>query len=300
MSEEEIVQKFVSEDVASDRANGNENDIVVVSQSDYEDKQFVRISRLHFAAFVFFLIQTVIYSALKVDLAVDPSVGYSTDCDGPICSANMKTYGDINPIWIIPVFTGLACFDHLLSWYCGYAYPETAKYWLFTVGSNPFRWIEYSISASLMAVAISILSGVHDIHLWMLIFFMHAIGMLLGQVIELLKRPEDAFLRKFVFGLASASIFIPWIVIMMYFFTSVTSSADSVPDFVYAAFLGTFILYITFGANNFAHNILGYYDFPTAEIVYIVLSFTSKTFLAGDVFGGLRAGEDDDEYPQSS
>ena len=66
------------------------------------------------------------------------------------------------------------------------------------------------------------------------------------------------------------------------------------PDFVYAAFLGTFILFCTFALNSFLHNILGYYDFPTAEVVYIVLSFTSKTFLAADVFGGLQAGQDDD------
>jgi hypothetical protein len=34
---------------------------------------------------------------------------------------------------------------------------------------------------------------------------------------------------------------------------------------------------------------MGYYDFATAEYVYIILSFTAKTFLAADVFGGLNA-----------
>ena len=29
------------------------------------------------------------------------------------------------------------------------------------------------------------------------------------------------------------------------------------------------------------------YKFPQAEIYYIILSFTAKTFLAADVFGGL-------------
>ena len=75
-----------------------------------------------------------------------------------------------------------------------------------------------------------------------------------------------------------------------YFFVSVKNSPDGVPNFVYAAFLGTLFLFITFGLNSFLHNILGYYDFATAEIIYISLSFTAKTFLAADVFGGLNAG----------
>ena len=50
----------------------------------------------------------------------------------------------------------------LIAW----KYPSTARAYLFTYKNNPLRWAEYSISASLMLVAISILAGVHDVHLW--------------------------------------------------------------------------------------------------------------------------------------
>lgn len=286
-----------------------------------DEQQLARlnsIQRWHLAAFAFFFIQTIIYSAVPVDdLRVDVTVSFSTDCDGPICGPSQKNLGDFNPIWMIPFFTGLAALDHLVSYIYAYLYPESAKHWLFVIGSNPFRWMEYSISASIMAIAISILAGIKDIHLWFLIFMMHAVGMFLGFAIEIVPKTDRKTtsdgdiemvpgslpisynsIRKLLFGVASVSIFTPWLVICCYFFYAVTKSADNVPDFVYAAFLGTLLLFITFGVNSFLHNILGYYDFPTAEIVYIILSFTSKTFLAADVFGGLKAGEDNDDQPQ--
>mmetsp|Transcript_30745 Transcript_30745/g.51440 ORF Transcript_30745/g.51440 Transcript_30745/m.51440 type:complete len:142 (+) Transcript_30745:1-426(+) len=137
---------------------------------------------------------------------------------------------------------------------------------------------------------------------------MHAVGMGFGQLIELIPKEEVASsaysssssvstmspnvyvkfqtIRSLGWWLGAVSIFTPWLVIAYYFFRAVSSD---VPDFVYAAFLGTLVLYITFGVNSYLHNVLGWYSFGTAEIVYIALSFTSKTFLAADVFGGLNA-----------
>jgi hypothetical protein len=292
-----------SDPILDEKVDGRASDSI----DDVNEARFLKISRLHLGAFFLFLLQTLIYSTIKVDTAVNPSVGFATDCNGPICQPSLKKLGNTNPTFLIPLFCALACVDHGASWTYGYLYPESAKYWLFVVGSNPFRWIEYSMSASFMACAISILSGISDVHLWFLIFVMHAIGMFLGQVIELIPKTEIdpssnivvpmsfSSLKKWIYTLSAISIFTPWLVMFCYFFTSVSNSADGVPDFVYVAFLGTFVLFATFGVNSLCHNILGYYDFPTAEIVYIVLSFTAKTFLAGDVFGGLRAGEDNDD-----
>jgi hypothetical protein len=283
--------------------------LIPVELSETDQSRFARIVKLHLAAAIFFLVQTVAYASVPVNLKVDPSVGFPVCTGGPICDAGIKLIGNFNPIFVIPLFTGLAALDHFLSWAWGHLYPDSAKYWWFVAGSNPLRWAEYSISASLMAVAICILSGIHDVHLWFLVFCMHAVGMLLGLVIELLPKSDNlvvsqdgtyqlpasfATLRKLCYGISATSIFTPWLVIMCYFFYNVEHSDDKVPDFVYAAFLGTFLLFCTFGVNSFLHNILSYYDFPTAEVVYIVLSFTSKTFLAADVFGGLKAGDNDD------
>jgi len=96
-------------------------------------------------------------------------------------------------------------------------------------------------------------------------------------------------MKKLLFALSCVSIFFPWMVMICYFFGSISNSDDAkVPEFVYAAFFGTLFLFATFGVNTYLNKIAKMYDFPTTEIIFISLSFTAKTFLAADVFGGLR------------
>lgn len=132
---------------------------------------------------------------------------------------------------------------------------------------------------------------------------MHAIGMFLGFLLELLPRYEInrgypismSYLRNVTFSLGVASFAIPWLVIFCYFFRAATREGSDIPDFVYVAFLGTFVLFCTFGLNSFFCHNLKWYDFHKAEFIYVILSFTAKTFLAADVFGGLNAQSDDDK-----
>jgi len=295
---------------------------------------FRKIKNLHLAAFIFMGIQAIAYGAVgeSTDLYVIMTVGFPKYCDyqTETCSMwgsqpNIKQLGDWNPIWLMTFFVVLASFDHLVSYLYMVKYPESAKEWLFDIGSNPFRMIEYSISAFAMALAISILCGISDVHLVFLVFFMTAIGMLIGLVIELL--PVDKYynvtdsddvvgevatkqnfamkslnerlwnLRKILMGLGWAVIFIPWLVLMCYFFANAKRRGEDpdggdLPTFVYFAFLGTLVLFIAFGVNSFLCSIMKWYSFPTAEIVYIALSFTAKTFLAADVFGGLNSSNE--------
>jgi hypothetical protein len=151
-------------------------------------------------------------------------------------------------------------------------------------------------------------AGIHDVHLWFLIFFMHAFGMLLGFVTEIVTSPNFLpqadgavssisrdFVGKTLYYLGGASIFTPWMVIFCYFFKAATKTGSTIPDFVWVAFLGTFVLFLTFGVNSYCCHVLRLYEFHTAEKIYIVLSFTAKTFLAADVFGGLNAQDDGDD-----
>jgi hypothetical protein len=113
--------------------------------------------------------------------------------------------------------------------------------------------------------------------------------MVTGQLLELVPRANRQTATvapaatKLTFALGTLLVFAPWAVSLCYFLQF------SPPNFVYAAFLGTLGLFATFGINSFLHHLGGYYSFTVAEIVYVSLSFTSKTFLAADVFGGLKA-----------
>jgi len=276
--------------------------------SPEQKERFTRLHHLHLAAAVFMGIQTIGYGAAGANASVSPTVGFPIDCqDGPICTPHMRIFNDQDPVFLIILFVALSSFDHFVTWGFAYLYPDIAMKWLFRFQSNPFRWMEYSISASIMAVAIGILSGIHDVHLWFLILLMHTIGMFLGYVIEMIPHsgmdgydsqsklvPIYSHLRQTCYVISSLSISFPWLVIFCYFFNAAKNGDGNIPDFVYAAFLGTFILFLTFAANSAACHLFNRYDFATAEMIYIVLSFTAKTFLAADVFGGLNASTDDD------
>lgn len=320
---------------SEDEMKGTEDSVVCI---DANEQQFQKIKKLHLAAFIFMGIQAIAYGAAQsnADLKIIMTVGFTRRCDyeTETCSMwgskpNMKQLGDWNPIWLMTFFVVLASFDHLCSYLYMDKFADSAKQWLFDIGSNPFRMIEYSISASAMALAIALLSGISDVHLVFLIFFMHAVGMMLGLVIELI--PVDKYytlttedpstneiipappfksseemktlndrlmlLRKMVTGIGWVTIFTPWLVMICYFSANakrLSDENDDLPNFVYAAFLGTLLLFVLFGVNSYCCSILKMYTFPQAEIIYIILSFTAKTFLAADVFGGLNSSDNHD------
>jgi hypothetical protein len=86
-------------------------------------------------------------------------------------------------------------------------------------GVNRSKWIEYSVSASLMMVAIAMLTGVLDIASLLMIFALTAIMSLLGMTMEL--RNQDANTvdwANYTLGVASGSI--PWLVLLIYIWNS--------------------------------------------------------------------------------
>ena len=278
-----------------------------------EEKQFNTIKRLHFWAMIFMGVQFIAYcgASATVEARTIASVAFQDDkgrgddwCTGALsCEANTKSLGKIDVIFTIPLFVGLAALDHIICYYIISKYPEVAKNWLFVKQSNPIRWIEYSLSASTMAWALAALCRITDVHLWFLIFISTSVGMLCGWVLELLPLPNSekermwpmpiscSVIRLLVYVIGCITVFTPWLVLCCYFFNAATNSS-SMPDFVYAAFLLTLFFFTTFGANSLFTHIYGYQTFARAEMIYIILSFTSKTFLAADVFGGLAAADD--------
>ena len=197
-----------------------------------QTKWFSSLQTMHLTAAIFMGVQAIAYGAAIGDTTASttPTVSFqgssNDDCEGLSCSINIKSVGEFDTLWMMPVFVAMASLDHIICYTYSKLYPESAMSWIFDVKSNPARWIEYSLSASLMALALTALCRITDVHLWFLIFFMTAIGMGCGQVLELLPypgSPEDknwplptscATLRTLVFTLGSFSIFLPWLVMM--------------------------------------------------------------------------------------
>lgn len=154
-------------------------------------------------------------------------------------------------------------------------------------GANYARWLEYSISSSIMIVLIALLVGVNELSSLMLIFSLNATMNLFGWMMELHNQTtKKTDWTAYIFGCIAGLV--PWVVLGIYFFGAIMQSADAVPTFVYAIY---FMLAAFF--NVFAINMVLQYrkkgkwaDYLYGEKVYIILSLTAKSVLAWLVFGG--------------
>ena len=156
-------------------------------------------------------------------------------------------------------------------------------------GYNSFRWIEYSISSSVIIVLTAMLFGVLDLATLFLILVANATMNLLGLEMELSNQKKDEKKNKvnwgpFIWG--SVIGFAPWVVILIYLLGS--SNLDLVPNFVWAIVASYFILFNAFPINMYLQykKIGPWKDYIFGERGYIVLSLVAKTILAWLVFFG--------------
>ena len=156
--------------------------------------------------------------------------------------------------------------------------------------------MKYSLSATLMFISICILCGISNIHLWLLLGTTTCIGMLMGQVLEMMSANEfeKSNVISLLYWLSTGLIFVPWSVPLCYFARAVHQLENSpmekkIPPFVYIALLGTLICFMSFGVNSYLYHVLKKYEFYQAEYIYVILSFIAKCLLAIDVFAGLSA-----------
>lgn len=158
-------------------------------------------------------------------------------------------------------------------------------------GRNSFRWIEYSISSSIMIWLIAQFFGVTDISLLFSIFVMNAVMNLCGLLMEDANagvRHDDTPVKWLPFVLGTILGATTWIVVFIYFFGSGPSS--EIPGFVYGVIMSYFVFFNTFPVNMIlVYKRVGRWEsYMFGEFVYIVLSLFSKTLLGWLVFGGLN------------
>jgi len=154
-------------------------------------------------------------------------------------------------------------------------------------GLNVFRWIEYSITSSLMLIVIAMLCGVFDLGSLILIFSINACMILFGWVMEVHNQTtEKVNWISYIFGCFAGIV--PWIVMGLYFYSALSAATSPVPSFVYWIFGTLFVFF-----NIFAINMILQYkkvgkwkDYLYGERVYITLSLVAKALLAWQVWGG--------------
>ena len=149
---------------------------------------------------------------------------------------------------------------------------------------NRFRWVEYSLSASLMVVLIAGITGVTDVAALTALFGVNAAMILFGWLMETTSpsRPARDW-SPFVFGCIAGAF--PWVAILVY----LVGAGGDVPGFVYGIYVSLFVLFNCFAVNQWLqYRARGRWaDYLHGERVYVWLSLTAKSLLAWQVFANI-------------
>lgn len=194
-----------------------------------------------------------------------------------------ETVFNLSLPWLIVTFFGLSAMAHLII---ATIYNKKYNSDLLT-GINQARWVEYSLSASVMMVAIALLVGVYDLSSLVMIFSLVAVMNLMGLVMEIHNQTTKRT-NWLSYNIGTFAGLIPWIVVGLYFWASSRFGTGEIPTFVYWIYVSIFIFFSSFAINMILQykKIGPWKDYLYGENVYIILSLVAKSLLAWQVFAG--------------
>jgi hypothetical protein len=241
------------------------------------------LRRYNAIAGIFHLIQAIAIVALANDFALPVSVSYLLDA--PIPGAKFEEVSLFN----LPIALGVALFSLLSAiahfWIVGPGFKKYAND--LSNMRNIARWIEYSISSTLMIILISMINAVWDVVALMAIAGANIAMILFGWLQEKYEEPGKGSLLPFWFGCIAGIV--PWIA-MFWLLFSPGSSAEA-PGFVYGVVFSLFLFFNSFAIVQWLQykKIGRFADYLVGERAYITLSFIAKSALAWQIFAGVLA-----------
>lgn len=227
-------------------------------------------------------LQVVAVLVLASDFAITVTSQFPTGPPGTPAVAPEPLF-DVRVGLAIAVFLALAALDHLLT-----ATILRGRYEAdLRAGLNRFRWMEYSVSSTIMVLLIAFYNGITGIAAVVGIIGANVAMILFGWVQELMNPPgrTRTTMLPFWFGCVAGAA--PWVAILVNAF-----GADTVPGFVYGIIVSLFVFFMSFALNQWLQyrRIGRWADYAYGEKAYLVLSLVAKTALAWQIFGGSLAG----------
>jgi hypothetical protein len=181
----------------------------------------------------------------------------------------------------VAIFLGLSAFFHLLvsspQFFARYAAGIEKQH-------NYFRWVEYSISSSVMIVLIALITGVSDVAAIVAIFGANAAMILFGWLQEKYETPGNGGWLPFIFGCIAGIV--PWLGLLFYVLSIGGPADTSAPAFVYGIVISIFIFFNSFALVQWLqYKKAGKWsDYIRGEKTYITLSLVAKSALAWQIF----------------
>jgi len=156
-------------------------------------------------------------------------------------------------------------------------------------GRNPYRWVEYSLSSTLMILIILLVSGISNMAALIGVGFAN-IGMILfGWVSEIDNPPDRSktnwtpFIFGCIVGLGA------WAALYVSIYVNLTQFGidwGAIPGFVWFIIFSQFALFNCFAINHALQFQKGFYagGYLTGERIYIWLSLIAKSLLAWSLY----------------
>ena len=149
---------------------------------------------------------------------------------------------------------------------------------------NYFRWVEYSISSSVMIVLIAQICGISDVAALIAIFGVNASMILFGWLQEKYEEPGNGGWLPFIFGCIAGIV--PWLGLVFYIFAIGGPGDTKAPAFVYGIVISLFLLFNCFAVVQFLQykKVGKWAQYLRGEKTYITLSLVAKSALAWQIF----------------
>ena len=244
------------------------------------------LRRYNLIAGVFHLAQMLVVLALSNDFSLPIVARYMS---GPPGSTFADPITLLNtPVGLtVAIFLGLSAFFHFLV-----ASPQYFGRYSAGIAAqrNYFRWVEYSISSSVMIVLISQIVGVSDLAAIISIFGVNASMILFGWLQEKYESPGNGGWLPFIFGCITGIV--PWVALIFYVFSIGGVSDTTAPVFVYGIVVSLFVLFNTFAIVQYLQykKVGKWSNYIRGEKTYITLSLIAKSALAWQIFASTLVG----------
>ena len=246
-------------------------------------ERFANLRRWNIAMGILHAVQGFLVLFLANDFALPVTATFLEDAPG-LAPPVLTEIFEIRIAWGVAAFLFLSAIAHFyLISPLGYRrYIDDLE-----KNRNYARWVEYSLSSSIMVVLIAMLPGITDVAALGAIFGVNATMILFGWLFEKYEEPGKPNWLSYWFGVFAGAV--PWIVIGVYIWGP--GAAGEPPAFVYGIFFSLFVFFNTFAINQVLQyrKVGKWADYLYGEKVYVVLSLTAKSALAWQVFGGTLA-----------
>jgi len=238
------------------------------------------IRRYNLIAGFFHLAQMAIVIALANDFSLPIVARYMAGPPGSTFAEPITLFE--TPVGLaVAIFLGLSAFFHFLV-----ASPQFFGRYSAGLAQNRnyFRWVEYSISSSVMIVLIAQICGIADISAIIAIFGVNASMILFGWLQEKYETPGNGGWLPFIFGCIAGIV--PWLGLVFYILAIGGPGDTKAPAFVYGIVISLFALFNTFAVVQFLQykKVGKWSDYLRGEKTYITLSLVAKSALAWQIF----------------